>query len=194
MTDFTFEFEQDRSNARKLMAYLSKAEGYGEDENTVWACNELRDHMREHISSLQPEMPDKIASVVLAPLHRDDIGLVEWVYDGASKWHHNHVERYWDDLDVYEIVRVGADVSDQQHLRRRISGLVGVILEAHDRTRSGPNSRYTEETAETIKSHYLLQVQFMEEMLREIDPAYQFRGPTSRGNVKVPIEMEPTWP
>jgi hypothetical protein len=182
--DYEFKFDQDRSHARKLMAYLSKAEGYGEDEDTVWAAADLRDTMRQRISDLQPAMPDKIGSVVLAPLHRDE-GLVEWVYDGSRCWHHGDNSRLWWDLDVYEIVRHGTDVSDQQHLRRRMSGLVGVILESHDR--SWAHSGQSDETVEALKGNYLLQARFLEDMLTEIDPRYKRRAPKQRPSD--PIEM-----
>lgn len=176
--DYEFEHKLDRGPVRKLIAYLSKAEGFGEDSDTVYACNDLRDTLREQVSQAQPAEPDKIGSVVRAPLHRDDEGLVEWVYDGSYGWHHKNVERTWYDLDVYEVVRVGTDVSDQQHLRRRISGLVGVILEARNRLDSIPGR--DEAVTEALKSDYALQISFMEEMLSEIDPDYRWRGPDKR--------------
>lgn len=176
--DYNFEHKLDRGPLRKLIAYLSKAEGFGEDDDTVYACNDLRDTLREQVSQAQPEMPDKIGSVVLAPLHRDDEGLVDWVYDGAYGWHHEKVKRLWDDLDVYEIVRIGTDVSDQQQLRRRMSGLVGVILEAHNRI--SPGHGRSEEVIEALQSNYRLQMSFMEEMLSEVDPDYRWRGPERR--------------
>lgn len=187
MRDYTFTFETSRQHTRKLMRYLSKAEGYGEDSDTVYACDDLRDTMRQKISDLAPEEPTEIGSIVLAPLHRDDEGLVEWVCSGDGNWHHNRISRFWYDLDVYEVKRVGADTSDQQKLRRRINGLVGVILEAHDRARPGHGR--SEETIEALKSNYMLQVQFMEEMLLEIDPDYKVRGTRTRGNLKTPIEL-----
>lgn len=187
------EFKLDLDDARLLARYMRRITGYNEPRKTTDRVIWLSETLADTIGSNLPEEPTEIGSVVQAPLHDDD-DPVTWVCAGEGRWMHERHERFWDDLDVWEITRIGSDVSDETFMTKRVKSSIGMLIELAERTESSSlhSGRTLNETDAVIKT-YLYMASFYEDMLAERDPRYKRRVPGtmagSAGKGRGPIEL-----